>query len=134
MNSEKFSEKQTFLLHFWVQKIISYFSKNSIKQKTQTKQFGFSIEVGLLGLPSTTLGTGFSPNNIRNKKTQTKQFGFSIEVGLLGLEPRLFCTKNRRVASYTIGQYFNTGANLKQTLFYTNIFRVFYQFFFSLLF
>ncbi len=23
----------------------------------------------------------------------------------LGLEPRLFCTKNRRVASYTIGQY-----------------------------
>ena len=25
-------------------------------------------------------------------------------VGLLGLEPRLFCTKNRRVASYTIDQ------------------------------
>ena len=23
----------------------------------------------------------------------------------LGLEPRLFCTKNRRVASYTMGQY-----------------------------
>ncbi len=30
--------------------------------------FGFSIEVGLLGLPSTTLGTGFSPNKIEHKK------------------------------------------------------------------
>ena len=26
-------------------------------------------------------------------------------VGLLGLEPRLFWTKTRRVASYTIGHY-----------------------------
>ena len=26
-------------------------------------------------------------------------------VGLLGIEPRLFWTKTRRVASYTIGQY-----------------------------
>ena len=26
-------------------------------------------------------------------------------VARLGLEPRLFCTKNRRVASYTIGHY-----------------------------
>lgn len=24
-----------------------------------------------------------------------------------GLEPELFCTKNRRVANYTIGQFFN---------------------------
>ncbi len=39
-------------------------------------------------------------------------FGFSIEVGLLGLEPRLFWTKTRRVASYTIGQRFNADANL----------------------
>ena len=54
-------------------------------------------------------------------------FGFLIEVGLLGLEPRLFCTKNRRVASYTIGQYFNSDANLEQTLFYANIFRFFYH-------
>ena len=39
-----------------------------------------------------------------------------ILVGPLGLEPRLFCTKNRRVASYTMGQYLklavNFGANL----------------------
>lgn len=54
-------------------------------------------------------------------------FGFLIEVGPLGLEPRLFCTKNRRVASYTMGQYFNSDANLEQTLFYTNIFRFFYH-------
>ena len=26
------------------------------------------------------------------------------KVARLGLEPRLFCTKNRRVANYTIGQ------------------------------
>ena len=38
--------------------------------------------------------------------------GLSFFVGLLGLEPRLFCTKNRRVASYTIDQsysLFNLG-------------------------
>ena len=29
----------------------------------------------------------------------------SFEVVPLGLEPRLFCTKNRRVASYTMGQF-----------------------------
>ena len=28
-------------------------------------------------------------------------------VGRLGLEPRLFCTKSRRVASYTIGHCLN---------------------------
>ena len=27
-----------------------------------------------------------------------------LEVDPLGLEPRLFCTKNRRVANYTMGQ------------------------------
>lgn len=32
-------------------------------------------------------------------------------VGLLGLEPRLFCTKNRRVASYTIDQTFKAENN-----------------------
>ena len=31
-------------------------------------------------------------------------------VGLLGVEPRLFWTKTRRVANYTIGQ---EGSNLK---------------------
>ena len=37
------------------------------------------------------------------KKTN-KVKTLSIKVGLLGLEPRLFWTKTRRVASYTIGQ------------------------------
>ncbi len=67
------------------------------------------------------------------KKTRTIKFGFLIEVGLLGLEPRLFYTKNRRVASYTIGQHFNSGANLEQTLFYANIFRFFYYLIFQAL-
>lgn len=31
----------------------------------------------------------------------------SFSVVPLGLEPRLFGTKNRRVASYTIGQFHN---------------------------
>lgn len=35
-----------------------------------------------------------------------------IFVGPLGLEPRLFGTKNQRVASYTMGQYAFEGANL----------------------
>ena len=43
-------------------------------------------------------------------------------VGLLGLEPRLFWTKTRRVASYTIGQSLNEDANLVQSLICTNIF------------
>ena len=30
----------------------------------------------------------------------------------LGLEPRLFCTKNRRVASYTMGQFHNCSYNV----------------------
>lgn len=42
-------------------------------------------------------------------------------VGPLGLEPRLFYTKNRRVASYTMGQYRNADANLIQTLACTTI-------------
>ena len=33
-------------------------------------------------------------------------------VGPLGLEPRLFGTKNQRVASYTMGQSHNEDANL----------------------
>ena len=37
-----------------------------------------------------------------------------IFVGPLGLEPRLFGTKNQRVASYTIGHSCNEGANLIQ--------------------
>ena len=37
----------------------------------------------------------------RHKKTAHK----AVFVVPLGLEPRLFCTKNRRVASYTMGQF-----------------------------
>jgi hypothetical protein len=36
-----------------------------------------------------------------------------LRVDPLGLEPRLFCTKNRRVASYTMGQ---SGREDKQIL------------------
>ena len=43
-------------------------------------------------------------------------------VGPLGLEPRLFYTKNRRVASYTMGQYRIAVANLIQTFACTSIF------------
>lgn len=41
-----------------------------------------------------------------NKKNLThNELGFDVMlVGPLGLEPRLFGTKNRRVASYTMGQ------------------------------
>ena len=35
-----------------------------------------------------------------------------VRVGPLGLEPRLFGTKNQRVASYTMGQSHIEGANL----------------------
>ena len=42
-------------------------------------------------------------------------------VGLLGLEPRLFWTKTRRVASYTMGQFHNEVANLIQSLCCANI-------------
>ena len=38
--------------------------------------------------------------------------GWKAFVGPLGLEPRLFYTKNRRVASYTMGQSHIEGANL----------------------
>ena len=37
-----------------------------------------------------------------------------IDVGLLGLEPRLFWTKTRRVASYTMGHYRNSGCKFKR--------------------
>ena len=46
----------------------------------------------------------------------------NLLVGLLGLEPRLFWTKTRRVASYTIGHCVNEDANLKQSFICTNIF------------
>ena len=43
-------------------------------------------------------------------------------VGPLGLEPRLFWTKTRRVASYTMGQFqLIECANLEQSLTCTNI-------------
>ncbi len=50
---------------------------------------------------------------------------FGFFVGPLGLEPRLFWTKTRRVASYTMGQYLNADANLIQSLFHTNFFNFF---------
>lgn len=71
-----------------------------------------------------------------NKNPSLFQGWDSIFVGPLGLEPRLFCTKNRRVASYTMGQFQKNlgfrppklkiffrlgGANLIQTLACTNI-------------
>ncbi len=43
-------------------------------------------------------------------------------VGPLGLEPRLFWTKTRRVASYTMGHSHNEDANLEQNFVCTNIF------------
>ena len=43
-------------------------------------------------------------------------------VGPLGLEPRLFWTKTRRVASYTMGHSHNEDANLEQNFGCTNIF------------
>ena len=39
----------------------------------------------------------------------------------LGLEPRLFWTKTRRVASYTMGHYLYEDANLEQNFVCTNI-------------
>jgi hypothetical protein len=40
---------------------------------------------------------------VRNEKSRlSKKAAFVVP---LGLEPRLFCTKNRRVASYTMGQF-----------------------------
>ena len=61
-----------------------------------------------------------------NKKNLThNELGFDVMlVGPLGLEPRLFYTKNRRVASYTMGHYLNADANLIQTLACTNIFLI----------
>ena len=38
-----------------------------------------------------------------NMKKKTAVISSLKKVTRLGLEPRLFCTKNRRVASYTIG-------------------------------
>src|SRR5690606_14908811 len=49
-----------------------------------------------------------------HKKTLSFLKGFhNIFVVPLGLEPRLFCTKNRRVASYTMGQFHNVPAKRK---------------------
>ena len=62
---------------------------------------------------------------IEIKKPNSYELGFDVMfVGPLGLEPRLFYTKNRRVASYTMGHYLNADANLIQTLACTNIFLI----------
>jgi len=56
----------------------------------------------------------------KNKKALTEVKAFLV--GPLGLEPRLFWTKTRRVASYTMGQFINEDANLEQNFGCTNIF------------
>tara|TARA_R100001369_G_scaffold89964_1_gene128236 strand:+ start:317 stop:565 length:249 start_codon:yes stop_codon:yes gene_type:complete len=65
------------------------------------------------------LRVNFSPVYPLNKKVPSF-LKLETFVGPLGLEPRLFCTKNRRVASYTMGQYRNAVANLIQTFSSTN--------------
>ena len=44
---------------------------------------------------------------------------YLLSVVPLGIEPRLFCTKNRRVASYTMGQF---DANLLSIFYPTKYF------------
>ena len=39
----------------------------------------------------------------------------------LGLEPRLFCTKNRRVASYTMGQLLKASAKVRLYIYSSKI-------------
>ncbi len=56
----------------------------------------------------------------QNKKASTLVEAFFV--GPLGLEPRLFWTKTRRVASYTMGHSHNEDANLEQNFVCTNIF------------
>ena len=41
--------------------------------------------------------------NVNDRHKKRSSFLNSFSVGPLGLEPRLFGTKNRRVASYTMG-------------------------------
>ena len=63
--------------------------------------------------------------NLYQKRSKTKKPSKNLRaffVGLLGLEPRLFWTKTRRVASYTIGHCCNADANLKQSFIPANIF------------
>jgi hypothetical protein len=50
---------------------------------------------------------------IHSKPKKPLNRGLSAFVVPLGLEPRLFCTKNRRVTGYTMGQSFpKRGANI----------------------
>ncbi len=53
-----------------------------------------------------------------------KRFPY-FNVVRLGLEPRLFCTKNRRVANYTIGQFaiknYDWGCKTNKYIFKSNI-------------
>ncbi len=83
-----------------------------------------SIYVGLLGLPSAIAQDKLLAQTFNSKKKEGTRLILipSIYVGLLGLEPRLFWTKTRRVASYTIDQCVNAGANLKHSFGSANIF------------
>lgn len=57
--------------------------------------------------PSVMLSINFSPKDSQFKTKNPNQINdqdFINYVGPIGLEPILFCTKNKRVTSYTIGQ------------------------------
>ena len=91
---------------------------------------GTSILIALLALTSLAfsisrnLGTRPGRQIYSNKKSRLiAKSGFLILVGLLGLEPRLFWTKTRRVASYTIGQSLIEVANLLQSSIFANFSR-----------
>lgn len=85
---------------------------------------GFWDEVGLLGLPAGKRDKLRAPWALsqKTKNPTLKELGFWDDVGLLGLEPRLFWTKTRRVASYTISQCVIEGANLVQSFIFASIF------------
>ncbi len=59
---------------------------------------------------------------VKKQKPRVVEYSGLVAVGLLGLEPRLFWTKTRRVASYTIDQCVIAGANLKLSFGSANIF------------
>ncbi|MDF3027476.1 MAG: hypothetical protein K0S23_1783 [Fluviicola sp.] len=75
--------------------------------KKHAKKYERECEFGeTLGLPDDPLmrmsGINFSPKWVENKKASSFDEAFIVDP--LGLEPRLFWTKTRRVASYTMGQ------------------------------
>jgi hypothetical protein len=55
--------------------------------------------------PLAFVSVAYQNKPLQSKKHLQMEVLFSLLVDPLGLEPRLFCTKNRRVASYTMGQF-----------------------------